>query len=97
MCKVKWLRTHEEWYPSYPPLEECKKRGYHPNYWNPTDYFAMKCSLSDINGWHVSVWGADDFGMEIWNIDQAKAHEIFSKITHYTCIAEMKKLGMYNA
>lgn len=88
--KVKWLRTHEEWWGTFEPL--CV----YPNleYCNPENYPAMRCTVSNINGWHVSVWGDDDFGLDIWDIDQVTACAIYDNIVDYTCQAEMKKMGL---
>ena len=97
----KWIKTNEDWYPSYEP----KKYG------NPMETKALKvrmCRLRgfvEINGkrvwklleWRVCIWGADDFGMEKDVRLKSEARELFQKIKHYTTLIEMEKLGFIHA
>src|SRR5271167_4524749 len=92
--QTKFVRTHEDWIPSFEPLQVAPN----PAYCNPENFEAMRVTISDFNakehGWHVSVWGSDDFGMDVWGLTKAEAKELYAKIVDYTCMAELKKLGL---
>jgi hypothetical protein len=87
----KWILTNEDWYPSFEPNK----------YGNPHNHYALHVTcaetLSHKNDWYVSVWGADDFGMESFSLSRIEALEIFKKINDFSGRLDFAKLGLVNA
>lgn len=67
----KWLKTHENWAPSFEKGET--QHWINPDFKEPNPYkLGLLASLSELPAWsvyprlwRVSVWGGDDFGMDI--------------------------------
>lgn len=87
----KFIKTQENWYPAFPPLE----------YGNPYEecgvYVGCHPPTVDDKNWGVGVWGLDDFGMELFGLSQIEAKDIYDKITDYTTQAGLKRLGLRSA
>jgi hypothetical protein len=83
----KWIKTNEDWYPSYRPLE----------YGNKLDHTALRVRCQSPNPgrveWLVCVWGADDFGMEMWSTEE-EVKFLYSIIEDFTTVAALTTMGL---
>lgn len=75
----KWVKTKECWYPNYEDNLVRIRFSYH----------------NDIKQYHISAWGADDFGLERWEfVDLAEAEDVYKSITDF--ITQEELLILFN-
>lgn len=95
---VKFIKTKEDWYPAYHKDD--------PD--NPFDCDAVKAQICKVkysrqgsnvrSFWHVSIWGNDDFGMELdIAVGRQKAFEIYDSLVDFTTIKQLESLGFIRA
>lgn len=97
----KFIRTREDWYPSFRPSQ----RPNNPDYHNPLPFTALRVSMTQLfvsdthpdSVWRVCVWGADDFGMERDVATPVTAQRLFNAIQDFTTVADLKRMGFRNA
>jgi hypothetical protein len=91
MRKTKWIKTKEDWYPSYKPGE----------WGNPLQCEALRVSMSILTTgeWRVSVWGADDHGLEkdFQEDLETEAQMLYDEISDYYTEAKLRSIGLYTA
>jgi hypothetical protein len=68
--REKWIRTKEDWYPSFKANEKSPAWNDRAGWFrwnNPLNHKAVYVMLSLLcdGMWRVAVWGADDCGMEV--------------------------------
>jgi len=88
--REKWIATNENWCPAYEPKEDG----------NPLNQTAVLVRVSQSSldrTWGISVWGADDMGVERVCTSRSVALEVFDLIDHYTTKAELKSLRFIQA
>lgn len=71
---TKLIKTTECWYPNF-----------------ENDFVRVSFSYhNDIKKYHISVWGADDFGLERWEFaDLVEAEEVYHSIVDCTTQEEL--------
>lgn len=81
----KFLRTRENWFSSYFPLESG----------NPLNEHAVKVRAVRLRSgdWRVNVWGNDDFGLEKDGHTQEEAKALFDSLQDYITQAQLEELG----
>lgn len=81
-------KTEDDWYPNYQIL--MVRVTYHGNIALPTE---------DVPFYRVSVWGADDCGMEYDTDNEKEAYTIFMQTIglKYVNMADLKQLGFVPA
>lgn len=91
----KFIRTREDWYPSFRPNARCLN----PDYHNPLPYTALRVSMMQLSDglWRVCVWGQDDMGMERDVKSPVTAQKIFNTIQDFATKDALKKLGLHPA
>jgi hypothetical protein len=95
--KTKWIKTREDWYPSYLPRSRDNS--------NPIEHRAVRVSLVRLVSskgkgspkWRVCVWGADDFGLEKDFRLLVEAESLFKKLKDFATKLDMLGLGMVHA
>lgn len=87
---VKFIATNEDWYPTFLPLEHCEN----VEYCNPRPYLCARVTVSEVNGWHITVDGADDHLIQKWGFNtREECLELFELITDYTTRKDLEELG----
>lgn len=93
----KWVRSNEDWYPTI----EGNSVYPNPDYCNPLPDPAVKVRVSQLTTkqWRVSVWGGDDYGLEI---DLPEGHELeaqhlFDNIKDYVTQDQLFQWGFTHA
>lgn len=84
----KWIKTKEDWYPSYEPLK----------YDNPLNHVSLRVNLYGPypdNTYLVCVWGADDKGMELITSEE-EAKFLYSIIEDFTSEVALMTLGLHH-
>lgn len=88
----KFIRTKEDWYPSFKPNWRPKN----PDYHNPLSDWAVRVSLhydGKQYGYRVSVWGGDDYGLEKHGMKKGEARDMFDSLVDNITQAELKRKG----
>jgi hypothetical protein len=91
----KFIRTREDWYPSFRP----NQRSLNPEYHNPLPYTALRVSMMQLlelpnkpGAWRVCVWGSDDMGMERDVKTPVTAQKLFNAIHNFTTKDDLIKM-----
>lgn len=77
----KMVKVSDNWYPNYPE--------------NMVEVLCFEEVRQD--GFRVAVWGADDFGMEIYLKDKGEAKAIYKKLDKTLSQEYLRTLGFQNA
>ena len=90
----KFIRTKEDWYPAFKPLWKPNN----PNYHNPLNDWAVRVSLHNDGkeGYRVSVWGGDDYGLEKHGLKKGEARDLYAEMKDYITKSELKRRGFVN-
>lgn len=83
----KWIITREDWYPSFDggklQVSWHSDRTWHPELEKHGAVYA----------WRVTVWGADDHGMELSFKSSKAAKKMFDKVSDFVTKNQLKELG----
>ncbi len=81
MKRAKNVKTPDDWYPTAP---------------NGTVSVFVGRRKTEKD-WHVSVWGDDDFGLELGGLDIKGAFDTFRNIKNGVTQKDLRKLNFINA
>ena len=86
-----YKETSEDWYPSFKLSTTHISKG--------LVKVSFHYPVTTHNGYMVSVWGADDCGMELQFSEKQKAMDCFMNIISMKdiTISQLKELGLHNA
>lgn len=87
--ETKWIRTREDWAPSFQPH----------TYDNPLNSTALQVRFSQLSTgqYRVSVWGADDLGMEFDHDDRNTVANLYNTLNDYTTQHQLQEMGFKRA
>ena len=98
----KWLQTPEDWAPSFPEPrflapEQWKTKFPHGAPRNRGGYLWARFSQLVDGLWRVSIWGADDTGMEKDHKDRMEALDCYKRLPNPIMREQLKARGFVNA
>jgi len=97
----KWLQTPEDWAPSFPEAKHLSPEEWRAKYpRTPRDrggFLLARFSQLSNGQWRVSVWGADDMGMERDQPSRMEALELFKRLPNPVTRDALEKLGFVPA
>lgn len=81
----KWIKTNEDWHPSYEPHKYC----------NALNHLALRVNFYELTDgtYRCCVWGADDTGMDFDRESREEVLEMFDLILDFTTMQELLDLG----
>lgn len=87
LLKEKFIIVEQDWHPCFAPLESG----------NPFNEEAVRVRLYTPNPsrreYLLCIWGADDFGLEMWNEDLVLLENLYDEIRNYEEISTLNAWG----